>query len=109
MVHEVNAKDGEGIDEVFRVLARKLVDQKLQKDAKLHAANRTATATPLGGSESGDYFNGAHGTGSFRLGHGDRDKRRSWLGLPSVGIEGAMTPSFITTDPVIARSRGRCC
>lgn len=105
MVHEVNAKDGEGIDEVFRVLARKLVDQKMQRDVK----TSKMSSTPAVGSDSGDYFNGSHGSGSFRLGHGDRDKRRSWLGIPSVGIDAVMTPGFITTDPEVARRRGRCC
>jgi small GTP-binding protein len=109
MVHEVNAKDGEGVDEVFRVLARKLVDQKLQRDARIRREGTQSNTPAVGGSENGDYFNGAHGSGSFRLGHGDRDKRRSWLGIPSVGLEGAMTPSFITTDPEVARTRGRCC
>lgn len=100
-VHEVNAKDGEGLDEVFRVLARKLVEQKIITKGE---------STPAAGSDAGmDYFSGAHGTGSFRLGHGD--KRRSWLGLPSVGLDAAMTPNlnFINPDPEVARRRGRCC
>lgn len=98
-VHEVNAKDGEGLDEVFRVLARKLVEQR---------SETRAASTPAAGSDAGmDYFNGAHGTGSFRLGHGD--KRRSWLGLPSVGLDAARTPSFIRPVPEEARRRGGCC
>lgn len=103
-VNEVNAKDGEGLDEVFRVLARKLVDRQVRRDVK----STNAPSTPAVGSDAGvDYFNGTHGTGSFRLGHGD--KRKSWLGLPSVSLEAAMTPSFINTDPEVARARGRCC
>ena len=104
--HEVNAKDGEGIEEVFRVIARKLVEQKHKRDTQVSRLSQP----PAAGNESGsDYFTGAHATGSFRLGHGDRDKRRSWLGLPSVGIESAMTPRFITTDVEEARRKGRCC
>ncbi len=101
--HEVNARDGEGIEEVFRVIARKLVEQRNKKDAEL------AAQTPGARSGSGDdYFNGNHG--SFRLGHGD--KRRSWLGLPSVGLgvsESDGGGAHFTSDPDEARRRGRCC
>ena len=101
--HEVNARDGEGIEEVFRVIARKLVEQRNKKEAELHGH------TPGARSGNGDdYFNGNHG--SFRVGHGD--KRRSWLGLPSVGLgitESDNGPRFGTTDPEEARRRGRCC
>jgi hypothetical protein len=104
--HEVNAKDGEGIEEVFRVIAKRLVEQRNQRDVRL---SRNAASSV--DDDATDYFNGNHPTtgGSFRLGHGDRDKRRSWLGLPSVGLEGAITPKFITTDPEVAREKGRCC
>ena len=101
--HEVNARDGEGIEEVFRVIARKLVEQRNKKEAEV------AGQTPGARSGSGDdYFNGTHG--SFRLGHGD--KRRSWLGLPSVGLginEGDASNQGFTTDPEEAKRRGRCC
>lgn len=109
--HEVNAKDGEGIEEVFRVIARKLIDQKHQKDAAEFARLQQ---TPGYRSENGDdYFAGHHGhAGSFRVGYGD--KRRSWLGLPSVGLGGGGGESdggnaFGTHDPDEARRRGRCC
>ena len=98
------AKDNEGIDELLRVLARKLVEQRHKRDTKIR--------TPGIGKESGnDYFNGAHNTGSFRLGHGDRNKRQSWLGLPSVAIESVITPRVpgMTTNVEEARRRGRCC
>ena len=36
--HEVSAKDGEGIDEVFRVITRKLVEQKARKAEQQLAA-----------------------------------------------------------------------
>ena len=103
--HEVNALDGEGIEEVFRVIARKLVEQRNRKEAEMTGQ------TPGARSGSGDdYFNGSHG-GSFRVGHGD--KRRSWLGLPSVGL--GITESehggskYGTRVPEEARRRGRCC
>lgn len=108
--HEVNAKDGEGIEEVFRVIARKLIEQRHQKDA---AELARLQQTPGYRSDAGDdYFGGQHGhAGSFRVGYGD--KRRSWLGLPSVGIgigeSDSGGPGFGTRDPTEARRRGRCC
>jgi len=109
--HEVNAKDGEGVEEVFRVIARKLIDQKNQKDA---ADLARLQQTPGFRSESGDDYFGHHGhSGSFRVGYGD--KRRSWLGLPGVGIgiggesDGNGGQGFGTRDPEEARRRGRCC
>jgi small GTP-binding protein len=109
--HEVNANDGEGIEEVFRVIARKLVEQRLQKED----GHRREDTTPRGNTaHSGeDYFAGPHGSqGSFRLGHGD--KRRSWLGLPSVGlgiaeIGGVADDARYETNPEAARKKGRCC
>ena len=110
--HEVSAKDGEGIEEVFRVIARKLVEQRNKKDA-IEAAR--LSHTPGDRNVTGDdYFNGSHAhTGSFRLGYGD--KRRSWLGLPNVGLgigesEGNNGgPKFGTRDPEEARKRRGCC
>ncbi|KIX02625.1 uncharacterized protein Z518_08567 [Rhinocladiella mackenziei CBS 650.93] len=108
--HEVNARDGEGIEEVFRVIARKLIEQKHQKDTAEFARRQQ---TPGYRSENGeDYFGGPHGhSGSFRVGYGD--KRRSWLGLPGVGLgigdSESGGPGFGTRDPEEARRRGRCC
>jgi GTPase SAR1 family protein len=109
--HEVNAKDGEGVEEVFRVIARKLIDQRNQKDATELAR---VQQTPGYRSENGeDYFagNNYRHSGSFRVGYGD--KRRSWLGLPSVGLGMGESDSgaagFGSRDPDEARRRGRCC
>src|SRR2546423_8661363 len=83
--HEVNARDGEGIEEVFRVIAKRLIEQRNQRWEK-----EQALATGIGGSDGAgdDDFNGpVHSkNGSFRVGHGD--KRRSWLGLPTVASLG---------------------
>lgn len=101
---ELSAETGEGVDELFRVVARKLVEQRHKRDV----ATAKALLSPT--SEHGDYF-GANHTGSFRLGHGDRSNRRSWIGLPSA-LEGAMTPGLakhVTSDTDEARKRGRCC
>ncbi|PHH64831.1 hypothetical protein CDD81_3897 [Ophiocordyceps australis] len=89
--HEISAESGEGVEEVFRVVARKLVEQ----NRKIQQAIFLATATPatpgLDAATDGSYFDGlgsrasaaaaaaAAGGGSFRVG---RD-RRSWLFSPA--------------------------
>ena len=106
--HEVNARDGEGIEEVFRVIARKLVEQRNKKWEKEQArlANTPGLASDAGGD---DYFDGSHGkNGSFRVGYGD--KRRSWLGIPGVGLGlGEESGQTFETRPEEARRKGRCC
>lgn len=116
--HEVSASTGEGVDEVFRVITRRLVEQRNQR-----VALETAAATPGPGSEGG-YFDTAHhrnpygaaaNGGSFRVGYGD--KRRSWMGLPTFGSttqeEGqSNTESRQWQSEVEGRRQkraGRCC
>ncbi|KAI1074959.1 rab type ras GTPase [Whalleya microplaca] len=94
--HEISAESGEGVEEVFRVVARKLVEQNRKMQQAILAA--TASGTTPGGSTPGyengsDYFDargaaaaGAAGGGSFRVG---RD-RRSWL-FPSPNFSPAVT------------------
>lgn len=75
--HEVSAESGEGVEEVFRVITRKLVEQNRKMQEQLSSA----TQTPGGSGpdhEQGSYFDGAAAGGSFRVG---RD-RRSWFGVP---------------------------
>lgn len=104
--HEISSSNGEGLEEVFRVLVRKLVEQQ-NKKAELEHAQENAT-TP--GTERGQagYFDGSSsdGHGSFRVGVGD--KRRSWLGFPTqtVGI-GEETVS--STHGHIKSRKGKCC
>lgn len=110
--HEVSSKDGEGIDEVFRVVTRKLVDQHIRKTEAAQIAQlggKTPGVDGLGGAPG--YFDmpGA-GQGSFKLGHGD--KRRSWLGFPTT--PGAVTNySWDEGDAEVEGPRGtrkgRCC
>jgi len=125
--HEISAKDGEGIEEVFRVITRKLVEQHTAKLERQRAIEATVGVTPgltNGGGGGGNGSGGAgggyfdlpgNGHGSFRLGHGD--KRRSWLGLG-----GAVTPGALSaiTGGVYEEEderdvegyrgrRGRCC
>lgn len=91
--HEISAKDGEGIEEVFRVIARKLVEQRNRREAmrssslamsggiRLWNRNRgggtrevveeiPAAAMAEASSSRGVSRGGRDGNGSFRLGHG---------------------------------------
>jgi hypothetical protein len=114
--HEISAETGEGVEEVFRVVTRKLVEQNRKMQAALlaataassggyfspdwyhhYAAAAAAGNSPAGSADlaaanaaaAGGYFEGVTprgGGGSFRVG---RD-RRSWLFSPgfspAVGI-----------------------
>jgi small GTP-binding protein len=105
--HEVNAKDGEGIEEVFRVIARKLVEQRNQKVER--EEKELLTRTPGYDGPGTDYFSSrgnGDGSGSFRVGVGD--KRKSWLGLPtalSIGEGGEQ----IYEPQENAKRKGKCC
>ena len=81
--HEISAKDGEGIEEVFRVITRKLVEQRSRREElvlrqRVRARNGDGIPEALVGLDDGN------GGGSFRLGIGD--KRRSWLGLTGSSV-----------------------
>lgn len=82
--HEISAESGEGVEEVFRVVTRKLVEQNRKMQQALLAATMTP-GTPYEGGMGSDYFDGMNGRGSFRVG---RD-RRSWLFSP--GFSPAVT------------------
>lgn len=97
--HEISAESGEGVDEVFRVVTRKLVEQA--RKGEMNGAN----GGPGGRGEDRDgYFEGEAGRGSFRVG---RD-RRSWLGFPTgvTGIEEAVEESVRGGS---GRGKGRKC
>ncbi|KAL8715021.1 MAG: hypothetical protein Q9220_000978 [cf. Caloplaca sp. 1 TL-2023] len=85
--HEISAKDGEGIEEVFRVITRKLVEAKMkcmvQDQGDMGNRSSGHERRQLGRLDGP----GSDGSASFRLGAGD--KRRSWLGFPSppAGVE----------------------
>ncbi|KAI6783390.1 Ras-like GTP-binding protein-like protein [Emericellopsis cladophorae] len=109
--HEISAESGEGVEEVFRVVARKLVDQ----NRRLQQALLMATATPQGfltpgipdgGPAPDGYFEGASARGSFRVG---RD-RRSWLFSPAfspaVTVEQAAQPQ---EDYAERKGKNKCC
>ena len=104
--HEISAKDGEGIEEVFRVITRKLVEQKHKRIEQEQSIE--ASTTPANERGQSGYFDGLSmdGQGSFRLGLGD--KRKSWLGFPtpSIGIADENGPG---NSGVSREKRGRCC
>lgn len=101
--HEISASSGEGIDEVFRVVTRKLVEQR-QKNLDQEQGLESIT-TPGYDKNTAGYFDGPGSDGSFKVGIGD--KRRSWLGFP--------TPNIADEDTVFtegSRGKGRkakCC
>lgn len=106
--HEISAKDGEGIDEVFRVITRKLVEQR-QKKMEQEQALENITTPGYDKAQTG-YFDGpgSDGNGSFRVGIGD--KRRSWLGFPTptAGIYNEGDTTFTEGGHAKAR-KGKCC
>ena len=108
--HEISAKDGEGIDEVFRVITRKLVEQngrKLEHEKILASMSHTPGAQP--NADATGYFDlPKNGHGSFRVGYGD--KRRSWLGLPTPGILTNYSDGQSQAADVMKEKKGgRCC
>ena len=104
--HEISSLDGEGIEEVFRVITRKLVEQRQKKMEQEQALEAGATPATEGGQ--GGYFDrlGIDGNGSFRVGVGD--KRRSWLGFPTPSI-GIGEDGFASADGSKNHQKGRCC
>ncbi|KAA6412539.1 MAG: hypothetical protein FRX48_03530 [Lasallia pustulata] len=104
--HEVSAKDGEGIEEIFRVITRKLVEQH-HKRARGDQALEVGTVPSSDGGQGG-YFDGPLDShGSFRLGS---DKRKSWLGFPNptIGVSGG-DEGPARNDADKERRKGRCC
>lgn len=105
--HEVSAESGEGVEEVFRVITRKLV----QQNQKLQEALMTPTpgaGTP--GFEGGadGYFDARFGGrpgGSFRVG---RD-RRSWFGVPVENYIAEAEGEGSTPGEGVVKTRRKCC
>ncbi|EFX03183.1 Ras-like GTP-binding protein [Grosmannia clavigera kw1407] len=121
--HEISAESGEGVEEVFRVVTRKLVEQNRKMQQALLAATSTPGAMFLPGDGSsnsagagadgygyGGVNNDASARGSFRVG---RD-RRSWLFPQTFGPEIAVDPNGSgsardhSQDPSANRRRGCC-
>lgn len=101
--HEVSAENGEGVEEVFRVISRKLVEQNRKLMEGLASAAQSPNPTP--GLDGGDgYFDHARPGGSFRVG---RD-RRSWFGV--------QVENYVEEDPANGsaserhvKTRRKCC
>jgi GTPase SAR1 family protein len=112
--HEVSASTGEGVEEVFRVITRRLVEQRSARTALearlLEEMGGMQGVDEYGNpiaemGEGGAYANGPH-AGSFRVGIGD--KRRSWLGLPQ--FPGSAAGEQVEENgAVVRRKKGPCC
>lgn len=76
--HEVSAESGEGVQEVFRVITRKLVEQNRKIQEQLANAIQAPGIGAGLDQDQGPYYDGGQASGSFRVG---RD-RRSWFGVP---------------------------
>jgi small GTP-binding protein len=105
--HEISAESGEGVEEVFRVVTRKLVEQQRKSESSAGSVGvMTPGRTPgMGDGEREGYFDGVQnamqgGRGSFRVG---RD-RMSWLGLTS-SVDDAVVEAAEGTQ----ERKGRCC
>lgn len=109
--HEISAKDGEGVEEVFRVITRKLVEQQMKKFEEEQRQLAIAGMTPGvdGNGNTHGYFDyPGNGNGSFRLGVGD--KRRSWLGFPTTpGVTGHQQEWEEEIGTAQKSKAGRCC
>lgn len=109
--HEVSASSGEGVEEVFRVITRRLVEQRNSR-AALEARLAAEMAGTPGVDERGSFYEGGYpegvnGNGSFRVGVGD--KRRSWLGLPQfLGDVGERSENGEETVQRARRGKGCC-
>jgi hypothetical protein len=101
--HEVSAESGEGVEEVFRVITRKLVEQNRKIQEGLLSAAQTPGLTPgvEGGPEVG-YFENMRPGGSFRVG---RD-RRSWFGVP---VEAYIQEAQNEGEERQVKTRRKCC
>lgn len=111
--HEVSAKDGEGIDEVFRVITRKLVEKHTKESDQerslqtLQLRNQTPRLDSAGNAQG--YFDLPRARpSSFRVGYGD--KRWSWLGgrrtsAPMVDSSDQAVDLEVLKDS----GKGRCC
>ncbi|KAF2280200.1 P-loop containing nucleoside triphosphate hydrolase protein [Westerdykella ornata] len=110
--HEISAKDGEGVDEVFRVITRKLVEQHQKRmEEEFRQLAMVSGVNGDGGAGPNGYFDyPGDGNGSFRLGVGDR--RRSWLGFPitPAGVAGEEQAQWEEELERRRKSKGeKCC
>lgn len=107
--HEISAESGEGVEEVFRVVTRKLVEQNRKMEQALLAAV-ASPGTPFDRGLDTGYFDGVNPRGSFRVG---RD-RRSWLFSPgfspAITVENAaQNGAEQHVQQVQRKSSSKCC
>jgi hypothetical protein len=103
--HEVSAESGEGVEEVFRVITRKLVEQNRKIQEQLSSAIQSPGIGSPEQEMGGGYFDGIRAGGSFRVG---RD-RRSWFGVPvEVVIDEAEGENGNSGSQQV-KARRRCC
>lgn len=104
--HEISASNGDGVDEVFRVITHKLVEKQHKTAALEHALENAASPGTEGNLPS--YFDGpvSDGQGSFRVGIGD--KRRSWLGFPTPNIN-IGEENMAAAEGEAKAEKGKCC
>ena len=100
--HEVSASSGEGIEEVFRVITRKLVEQRHTKAAQEHASNNAIVPSPVGVS-------GSQPDGGGPEGCNGGDKRRSWLGFPTTGVINIREEQLSSSQGLRKPKKGKCC
>lgn len=109
--HEISAKDGEGVDEVFRVITRKLVEQHQRRFEDEQRQLFLAGLTPgvNGHGAPNGYFDApSDGNASFRIGMGD--KRRSWLGFPTTPLaDNEQNEWEQDVERVRKNKGGKCC
>lgn len=115
--HEVSASTGEGVEEVFRVITRRLVEQRNSRDALemrlMEELGGRTTGLEERGSPYDEYGTGQggyphmNGHGSFRVGVGD--KRRSWLGLGQFPTYNSAESEDVTEEANANPRKRGCC
>ncbi|KAH6635439.1 P-loop containing nucleoside triphosphate hydrolase protein [Chaetomium sp. MPI-SDFR-AT-0129] len=90
--HEISAESGEGVEEVFRVVTRKLVEQNRKMQAALLAAATGTTGPPLAG---GHYDGG----GLMGMGIGGSSGLGGGAGVSIPGSEHHVTGYFDGVNP----------
>ena len=88
---------------MFRVITRKLVEQKNKKEQEeLQDRNNTSGQR----RDQGGYFEGLSDVqGSFKL----TNKRQSWLGIASTPGIAAGEESNDGTQSLVTNRKGKCC
>lgn len=100
--HEISAKDGEGIEEVFRVIARKLVEQR-NKTLEAESSKKNSGMLPVTARRRNlpSQSEGSDGNNA--------DKRRSWLGFPPTIVLNDERADHEGPIDIAKRQHGKCC